>query len=154
MYHYLFGISLLKSFRPFFTKHIIDSLSKLEFMLINSACIMFILFLIFAYETLVMDNHVKIIKNLSELSYYQVFCILALATMSVVSTFIALKTIEIMDSPFVNTMMLQGISTMTFLLIATFIFKETYTWMQIVGICLIVVGLGLINKIDLSDFKL
>jgi len=154
MYHYLFGISLLKSFRPFFAKHIIESLSKLEFMMLNSACIMFILFLIFAYETLVMDNHVKIIQNISDLSYYQVFCIISLAVMSVVSTFIALKTIEIVESPFVNTMMLQGISTMTFLLIATFIFKERYTWMQVLGIVFIVIGLGLINKIDLSDFKL
>lgn len=148
MYHYLFGASIMKSFRPFFTKHLLDTVSEFEFMIIHTFGVALILVVLFSYEQFINQNHTKIIKTIGRLSNYQIFCVFALSTLTVVSSLMVLTTYKFISSPVVNTMILKGVSTMTLLLIGTFVFRESYSLTQLIGAIIIVVGIIMVNSPD------
>jgi drug/metabolite transporter (DMT)-like permease len=90
------------------------------------------------------------IRNIASLKWTQLCCIFLIAIFTVLSSILLYE----MDKKYINSTMMNVLllrvgSTLVLLLVGLFLFKERYTWIQIVGFFLVILGIYLIgNKKD------
>jgi drug/metabolite transporter (DMT)-like permease len=148
MYHYLIGVSIFKSFTPYFRKHIFSTLSSEEFLYVNTLMIFLLVFLYFIYK--ISQRKIKtvhdIFKNYKQLTLSQFLAILFISSVAVLSSVFVFEFDRNFNTPLMNSIYLETLTTISLILIAIFLYKEKYTYMQITGFFLVILGIFLISN--------
>ena len=145
MYSVLFGISIMKSLRPFFKKNVLKSeIDEDDFLFLNTFFISLFVIIYFIY------NFTK--KKKVDFNKYKNMKPLELGSMIGVSLFTVISTILVLQmdkgyqTPFINSMLTKGFSTIFVIAIGMIIYKENYNMIQMLGIAFILVGTYLISN--------
>ena len=145
MYSVLFGISIMKSLRPFFKKNVLKSdIDEDDFLFLNTFFISLFVVIYFIY------NFTK--KKKVDFSKYKKMKPIELGSMIGVSLFTVVSTILVLQmdkgyqTPFINSMLTKGFSTIFVIAIGMIIYKENYNMLQMLGIVLILTGTYLISS--------
>jgi len=148
MYHYLFGLSILKSFTPYFRKHVLNTLNSHDMLFINTFFIFLIVFAFFLYK-LTFDKAKPLIetfKNYKKLSVTQILSLLVMAFLAVGSSIFIYEFDKNFNTPLMNSMFMRAASTISLILVGIFLFEEKYSWKQILGVFLTIFGVILIGS--------
>jgi hypothetical protein len=146
MYHYLFGITMLKSISPYFRKHVLNHLDSHDFFFINTLFIFSILSLFFIYRYLFDKSFDQSVKKITSMKFTHLGCIFAIALLTIVSSITIMELDKNYNTPFINSILMRIFSTIALVLVSIFIFKEKYTRLQILGICMTIAGVFLISN--------
>lgn len=146
MYHYLFGITMLKSISPYFRKHVLNHLDSHDFFFINTLFIFSILSLFFIYRYLFDKSFDQSVKKITSMTFTHLGCIFAIALLTIVSSITIMELDKNYNTPFINSILMRIFSTIALVLVSIFIFKEEYTRLQILGICMTIAGVFLISN--------
>lgn len=145
MYSVLFGISIMKSLRPFFKKNVLKSeIDEDDFLFLNTFFISLFVIIYFIY------NFTK--KKKVDFNKYKNMKPIELGSMIGVSLFTVISTILVLQmdkgyqTPFINSMLTKGFSTIFVIAIGMIIYKENYNMLQMLGIAFILVGTYLISN--------
>lgn len=145
MYSVLFGISIMKSLRPFFKKNVLKSnIDEDDFLFLNTFFISLFVVIYFIY------NFTK--KKKVDFSKYKNMKPIELGSMVGVSLFTVVSTILVLQmdkgyqTPFINSMLTKGFSTIFVIAIGMIIYKENYNTLQMLGIAFILMGTYLISS--------
>jgi len=142
MYSVLFGISIMKSLRPFFKKNVLKSdIDEDDFLFLNTFFISLFVVVYFAY------NFTK--KKKVDFNKYKNMKPIELGSVSlftVVSTILVLQMDKGYQTPFINSMLTKGFSTIFVIAIGMIIYKENYNTLQMLGIAFILMGTYLISS--------
>jgi len=133
----IFGISLIKSMRPYIKRNVFDNISSAEFIFLNS---LFIGVLSFCYAYIYKGENIENIWNLSYMHYMSG---LFLACITVISSLAIFKLQE--DSVITTTFIIKSVSSIILLIIGIFIYNERLTAKQIAGILLGILAIFLIK---------
>ena len=148
MYHYMFGLSILKSFTPYFRKHTLTTLNSHDLLFINTFLIFLIVFAVFLYK-LWFDKSKPLIetfKNYKSLSFTQLCALVLMAFLAVGSSIFIYEFDKNYNTPIINSMFMRAASTISLILVGVFLFKEKYSWEQIMGVFLTILGVLLISQ--------
>lgn len=128
MFPIILGLSCIKSIGPFLRHHVLESISIAEFLFVTSVLIMLISFM-YAYV-----HRRESFSKLFRLSHTQYSAIVVISIATILSGFAIVKLEEmgILSSIFV----LRAASSIFAILVGVFIFEETLTMYQSVGIML------------------
>lgn len=134
----IFGISIIKSCRPYIKKNVFDNITSAEFIFLNS---IFIGVLSFVYAYIYKGEN---IENIWNLNYIQYISGLFLACITVVSSLAIYKLQEgnIISSSF----LIKCVSSIILLIIGIFVYNEQITLKQIAGIILGILAVFLIKE--------
>jgi drug/metabolite transporter (DMT)-like permease len=146
MYHYILGLTFLKSLNPYFRKYILNILNSHELLFLNTFCISIIVFLVFIYKLLFDKTFYKTIENYKKLSYGHYACIFLIAIFTVFSTLLVYDFDKNYNTPFLNSMFMKVASVVFLFLVGVFLFEEKYTVKQILGIALTIAGVYLVTS--------
>ena len=148
MYHYLVGVSLFKSFTPYFRKHIFATLSGEEFLYVNTLIIFLLVLLYFIYKTSQrkIKNVHDIFKNYKQLTLSQFLAILFISCIAVLSSVFVFEFDRNYNTPLMNSIYLESLTTISLIIIAIFLYNEKYTYKQICGFFLVIAGIFLISN--------
>ena len=154
MYLILFGLTLLKPLRPYFRKHISDILDHHEYFLLSTLMILFIIFMYIAYLLFVSQTTTvkTMLENISSLSYTEVIAIFVLSCLTVITGLLVFELDKTYNTPLMNEILLKSMSTIAVICVGIFIFKEKYKIHQIGGILLVIIGLYLASRKNLSFY--
>lgn len=145
MFSQLIGITLMGSMRPYFRKHVLDTLDSHDFLFINAFIIAIIIFCWFLY-TYFFENHVikKTYKNCCDLTLTQFGSLFIIALLTVLSSFLIIDIDKNYNTPSLNNIIIKAGSIVSLFLVGMIIFKETYNLRQITGIVFCLLGLIII----------
>jgi drug/metabolite transporter (DMT)-like permease len=146
MYHYLFGLSILKSISPYFRKHVLNHLESHDFFLLNTLLIFFLITLFIAYRYFFDKTFDASIKKIRSLKASHIGCIFAIAVVTIISGVTIMELDKNYNTPLLNVMLVRIFSTIALVLVSIFIFKEKYTFVQMIGICMTITGIFLISN--------
>jgi len=133
----IFGVSLIKSMRPYIKKNVFDNISSAEFIFLNS---LFIGVLSFCYAYIYKRENLGNVWNLSYMHYTSG---LFLACITVVSSLAIFKLQE--DSVITTTFIIKSLSSIILLITGIFIYNERLNAKQIAGIFLGILAIFLIK---------
>ena len=133
----IFGISLMKTFRPYIRQNVFDKISSAEFILLNSIFIG-ILSGIYAY-VINGENPAK----LCSLSYTQYSMGLLLGMLTIVSSIMIFNLQK--DGIVTTTFLIKSISSIVMLIVGVLFFNETINEKQMAGIVLGILAVFLIK---------
>jgi drug/metabolite transporter (DMT)-like permease len=146
MYHYLFGLTALKSISPYFRKHVLTHLDSHDFFFVNTLIIFSILSLFFIYRYLFDKSFDQSVKKITTMKFTHLGCIFMIALLTIVSSITIMELDKNYNTPFINSILMRIFSTIALVLVSIFIFKEKYTRLQILGICMTIAGVFLISN--------
>jgi len=148
MYFFLGVTQLLKTMTPYFRKYILQNLESHEYLFINTFFVACFVLLFFMYKTIFHDNSFdQFIDKIQNLTIIQVlfFTIIAFITFS--SSFVLIHMDKHYNTPFINSLLTKVIAAILLICVSVFLFEEKYTFTQIFGVFLTILGLYLIiNK--------
>jgi drug/metabolite transporter (DMT)-like permease len=135
----------MKSLRPFFKKNVLKSeIDEDDFLFLNTFFISLFVIIYFIY------NFTK--KKKVDFNKYKNMKPIELGSMIGVSLFTVISTILVLQmdkgyqTPFINSMLTKGFSTIFVIAIGMIIYKENYNMLQMLGIAFILVGTYLISN--------
>ena len=145
MYSVLFGISIMKSLRPFFKKNVLKSdIDEDDFLFLNTFFISLFVVVYFAYNfTKKKKVDFNKYKNMKPI---ELGSMIGVSLFTVVSTILVLQMDKGYQTPFINSMLTKGFSTIFVIAIGMIIYKENYNMLQMLGIALILTGTYLISS--------
>ena len=145
MYKHIIGLTLIDICRPYFRKHLLQTLNPREILFLNSFLVNL---LITAYFCYIFINQKTVIENAliqyKKLSIPQICTITVSSASTVISSVILLDFDKKQNTPAVNIIITKTSSILLVFFIGYFIFRETYSMKQIVGIITMVTGMGII----------
>lgn len=151
MYHYLVGVTLLKSMSPYLRKHLLLTLESREYFYL-------ITFSIFIWSVIIFlffENNKSIkqmITNYQNLEYTHYICIFIITLLIIMSSLFLFELDKQYNTPLVNSLLLKSISIFVLIVTSLFIFGEKYTWIQIAGIFMTFTGITLVMNKDILKF--
>ena len=148
MYQYMFGLSILKSFTPYFRKHVLTTLNAHDMLFINTFFIFSIVFLFFLYK-LFFDKSKPLIetfKNYKSLTLSQIVALFIMAFLAVGSSIFIYEFDKNYNTPLINSMFMRTASTISLILVGVLLFEERYSWKQLAGVFLTIFGIILISQ--------
>jgi len=146
MYFFLALTTFLKTFNPYFRKHILNSLESHEYLFLNTLFVAFFVFLYFIYKLIFHDSFLdKLINKISNLSILQIIYFMLIAFITISSSIVIINLDKFFNTPLINSLLSKGISAGLLLIVGIFIFKEQYNIKQIFGIFLTMIGLFLVS---------
>jgi drug/metabolite transporter (DMT)-like permease len=146
MYFFLALTTLLKTFNPYFRKHILNSLESYEYLFLNTLFVSFFIFLYFIYKLIFHDTFFeKIIIKIGNLTILQVIYFVIIAFITITSSIVLINFDKHFNTPLINSLLSKSISGILLLIVGIFIYKEKYNIKQIFGIFLTIVGLFLVS---------
>ena len=146
MYHYLFGLTMLKSISPYFRKHVLTHLDSHDFFFINTLFIFGILSLFFIYRYLFDKSFDQSVKKITSMKFTHLGCIFMIALLTIVSSITIMEFDKNYNTPLVNSILMRIFSTIALVLVSIFIFKEKYSYLQMLGIAMTIAGVFLISN--------
>jgi drug/metabolite transporter (DMT)-like permease len=142
MYKHIIGLTLIDICRPYFRKHLLQTLNPREYLFLNTFFINSLLICYFCYifinQKTVIDNAVIQYKKLS---IPQICTITISSASTVVATIILLDFDKKYNTPAINNIITKTSSILLVFFIGYFVFRETYSMKQIVGIITMVTGM-------------
>jgi uncharacterized membrane protein len=142
MLPHLFGLTALGSVRPYFRKHVLDTLDPHDFLFLNAFIIAILIGIYFLYTYYFNHSVVKkTFKNCLSLNYTQFGAILVLGVFTIFGTLLLLDADKNYNTPAMNSIMFKSVSMIALFLIGVFIFEEEYSVKQIIGIVLTIAGI-------------
>ena len=142
MLPFLLGITTLGSVRPYFRKHILDTLDPSDYALLNSifitAFVVIYFVYIYAYDT---KQMYKTYANCCKMSYTQIAALSTLSLFTVVSSLMLLNMEKYYNTPLINSVTLKGFSLVLLIIFGIFVFNEEYGLTHFVGIFFTAVGI-------------
>ena len=146
MYFFLALTTLLKTFNPYFRKHILDSLESHEYLFLNTFFVSIFVFLYFLYKLIIHDSFIdKFVDKITDLTILQVIYFMIIAFITIVSSIVIINLDKYFNTPLINSLLSKSLAAIILLLVSIFIFKEKYNIKQLSGIFLTIVGLFLIS---------
>jgi drug/metabolite transporter (DMT)-like permease len=145
MYHYIFGLTILKAVSPYFRKHVLEHLDPHDFFVINVVFIVGILSLYLLYRYFFDKKFDASIEKIQKMKMSHVCCILILALVTTIYGIAIMSFDKHYNTPLLNTIMLKTFSMIALILVSIFIFKEKYTMTQMLGISMTLAGIYLIT---------
>jgi drug/metabolite transporter (DMT)-like permease len=144
MYH-LYGSIILKTIDPYFRRHVVsNTLNSNDYLYLETFIYtgVLIVVLLFSY----FYNKSEVVESFKNLQNVNIRDVVFMIIMSLFWIYSSLKFYEneSKNSPFINTVMVRGGPLVGILLVGIFLYKETYTWKQIVGIFMTVLGIYLL----------
>ena len=130
MYHYMFGLSILKSFTPYFRKHTLTTLNSRDLLFINTFLIFLIVFAVFLYK-LWFDKSKPLIetfKNYKSLSFTQLCALVLMAFLAVGSSIFIYEFDKNYNTPLINSMFKFFASLMSDSFISEFTIFILFIW--------------------------
>ena len=148
MYHYLVGVSIFKSFTPYFRKHVFDTLTSEEFLFMNTLFISVLVSIYFFYRLHYKNrgNLGAVLNNYRNLSTTQLLSIIFISSVAVLSSIFIFEFDRNFNTPMINSIYMETLTTMCLLLVAVFLFEEKYSLVQISGVFLVMLGAYLLSK--------
>lgn len=148
MYNYMFGLSILKSFTPYFRKHVLTTLNAHDLLFINTFIIFSIVFVFFVYQLLFNKSKplVETLQNYRNLSFTQVGALIVMAFLAIGSSIFIYEFDKNYNTPLINSMFMRTASTISLIIVGMFLFEERYSWKQIAGVFLTIFGILLISQ--------
>jgi len=144
MYFYIIGASFLKMLSPYLRKYMLTTLDSHDLLYINSALFFMIVALIFLYQFFRGDNAIRTtMKNYGKLSWQQIACMFAISAFAVSSTFFVYELDKYYNTPFINYIMLIGLTLFSSFIVGIYWFEEQYSRQHMVGIALTIAGIYL-----------
>ena len=144
MYFYIIGASFLKMLSPYLRKYMLTTLDPHDLLYINSMLFFIIVALIFLYQFFRGDAAIQTtMKNYGKLSWQQVACMFAISAFAVSSTFFVYELDKHYNTPFINYIMLIGLTLFSSFIVGIYWFKEQYSKQHMVGIALTIMGIFL-----------
>jgi drug/metabolite transporter (DMT)-like permease len=133
---------MVGSMRPYFRKHVLNTLDPHDFLFINALFIALFIGLFFMY-TYFFENHVvkKTYKNCCNLTTTQIFSIIIIAIFTVFSSFLMIDLDKSYNTPFLNYILIKALSMVALFLVGVLFFSEMYSLKQILGIMLTMSGI-------------
>jgi len=145
MYHYIFGLTMLKSLSPYFRKHILTTLHSHELLFVQTFFISIFVLLFFLYK-FYLDRENVMIKNIYALKWTQLCCIFFIAILTVLSSILLYEMDKKFNTPLINAIFMRVGSTIALLFVSIIIFNERYTISQIIGFIFVLFGIYLIGS--------
>ena len=148
MYHYLVGVSIFKSFTPYFRKHVFDTLTSEEFLFMNTLFISVLVSIYFFYRLHYKNrgNLGAVLNKYRNLSTTQLLSIIFISSVAVLSSIFIFEFDRNFNTPMINSIYMETLTTMCILLVAVFLFEEKYSLVQISGVFLVMLGAYLLSK--------
>ena len=144
MYFFVAITQLLKTFNPYFRKHILESLEIHEYLFINTFFVACFVFLYFLYKLFFHNKFIdKLINKILNLTILQVVYFVLIAFITVFSSIVLIQLDKKHNTPLINGLLTKVISVILLMIVGIFMFKEQYNYKQIIGIFLTVFGLYL-----------
>jgi drug/metabolite transporter (DMT)-like permease len=84
--------------------------------------------------------------NISKISYPEFFIVFMLSCFTVISGLVIFELDKNYNTPLINSIFIKAISFISVICVGVFIFKESYKIHQILGICLIIIGIYLASQ--------
>jgi drug/metabolite transporter (DMT)-like permease len=144
----MFGLSILKAFTPYFRKHALTTLNSHDLLFINTLLIFSIVFAVFLYKLLFDKSKplIETFKNYNSLSFTQVGALILMAFLAVGSSIFIYEFDKNYNTPLINSIFMRAASTISLILVGAFLFEEKYSWKQIIGVFLTILGVFLISQ--------
>lgn len=144
MYSFLVLTSFLKTFNPYFRKHILNSLESHEYLFLNTFVVSFFVFLYFLYKLIFHNNSLnKLVDKMYNLSFLQIIYFILIALITVTFSIVIINFDKYYNTPLINSLLSKCLATILLILVGVFIYNEKYNYKQVLGILLIIVGLFL-----------
>ena len=142
MLPYLLGITGVGSVRPYFRKHVLNTLEPEDYLFLNSLIISTVILGYFLY-TYVFNNHVvqRTYKNCCSMSYTQIGALVLLGVFTAVSSLFLFNVEKNFNTPAVNHVLLKALSLLGLFAAGVFIFNESYTTNHLLGIGVTITGI-------------
>ena len=147
MYH-IFGSILLKTIDPYYRRHLTsDTLNPTDYMYLETFIYTFILILFIIFKYFYNKNEaIESFKNLKGVQIKDIVFLSIISFFFMYSTMLVYEN-EHKETAFMNSILLRGGTLIGVLLVGIFFYKEKYTWKQVIGIILSLVGIYLLmNK--------
>ena len=142
MLPYLVGITGLGSVRPYFRKHVLNTLEPEDFLFVNSLIISTVILAYFVYVYLFNNTVIqRTYTNCCKMSYTQIFALTLLGLFTVVSSVMLLNIEKNFNTPSVNHVLLKALSLLALFAVGVFIFNESYTTNHLLGIGVTITGI-------------
>ena len=145
MYSLLFGVSIMKSIRPFFKKNVLNSIDEEDFLFLNTFFICLFVICYFFYNITRRNKRIDFSKY-SKLSTAEMVSMIGVSLFTVISTILILQIDKGAQSSFITSMLTKGFSTIFVIAIGMIVYKEEYSKLQIMGIGLILLGIYFISN--------
>lgn len=145
MYSLLFGVSIMKSIRPFFKKNVLNSIDEEDFLFLNTFFICLFVICYFFYNITRRNKRIDFSKY-SKLSTAEMVSMIGVSLFTVISTILILQIDKGTQSSFITSMLTKGFSTIFVIAIGMIVYKEEYSKLQIMGIGLILLGIYFISN--------
>ena len=145
MLPYIIGLTTVGGMRPYFRKHVLNTLEVHDFVFVNSMIISSLVLVYFAYLSIFHNYSLqKTVDRCCSLSLTQTFSLLLLGMFTVFSSLMIFNLEKYFNTPALNFMLLKAFPMIALFIVGVVIFEEVYSISHIVGIGLIIVGILLI----------
>ena len=125
MYLFLGLTSFLKTFNPYFRKHILVSLESHEYLFLNTFFVSLFVFIYFLYKLIFHDDSLdKLLDKTNKLSILQVICFILIAFITVTSSIVIINFDKYYNTPLLNSLLSKSIATIMLILLGVFIYNE------------------------------
>jgi|UniRef100_A0A6C0LVX9 drug/metabolite transporter (DMT)-like permease len=145
MYGVLFGVSIMKSLRPFFKKNVLKSIDEEDFLFLNTFFICLFVVCYFFYNFTRKKKKIDFSKY-KNLNTTEIVSMMGVSLFTVISTILVLQLDKGEQTPFITSMLTKGFSTIFVIAIGMIVYKENYSKLQIMGIGLILLGIYFISN--------
>ena len=145
MLPYVLGLTTVGGMRPYFRKHVLDTLDVHDFVFVNSVIIFFFVILYFVYLSMFHNYSLrKTVDRCCSLSLTQITALLLLGVFTIISSLMIFNLDKYFNTPALNFMLLKAFSMIALFIVGVFVFEEVYSMSHIAGIGLIIGGVLLI----------
>jgi len=145
MYFFLAITQLLKTFNPYFRKHILYTLESHEYLFINTFFVGCFVFLFFLYKSIFHEKSLdQFVDKIQNLSFLHVIYFLIIAFITIYSSIVLIHMDKHYNTPLINGLLTKVIAAILLLCVGIFLFGENYNYQQLFGIFLTISGLYLV----------
>ena len=146
MYPYLVGLTFMKSFIPYIRKHMLNVLESHELLFVNTIVYTILVSIVFLYNS----RSGKHLTNYKKLSFTHIWCIIAIATITIASTLFAYELDKNYNTPFLNSMFKMAASVVLLFFTGVLFFDEKYTFKHMLGVAFMIFGVFLTQSEHIS----
>lgn len=139
----LLGITLLKSIRPIFRKNVMESIDTYSYLLLNTIFICIFIVLYFYYLNTKDIKFTNVVENCKNMNCIQVVSMILISFLTVFSTVILMNQSNISS---ISATIMKSLSTIVLVVIGIFLYREKYSYIQLYGVLLTIIGIFFISS--------
>ena len=145
MYPFFVCLAVLQQSRPYFRKYISDKLNHHEYFFLMSLFVLIITIVYLVYLSLTTNVSVKqMTKNMMTLTSIEMGAVIILSFLTVVSGIMLFELDKNYNTPLLNTIFIKSIGALSIVFVGVIIFEGTDSYVNWLGIFMILIGLYLV----------